>query len=57
MKRVKTYKHFTIWTGVGTDNFAVFLPDLGPHEQCDPEMECTTLQECIDFIDDYGDVD
>ena len=56
-KKVKTFRGWTIWTGIGTDNYAVFLPDLGPHEQCSPEMECGSLQECLDFIKDYGPIE
>jgi hypothetical protein len=62
MKRIKTYKRFTIYerserelrNDIGFEKYCVFLPECSPDAMDSPDWECASFREAIDFIDSYG---
>ena len=59
MRRIKTYKKWSIWRLTAEDDidaagrFAAFLPETDPGEL--PEVRVAdSVQELIDLIDSYG---
>ena len=62
MKKVKTYKSFVIaetnhqeQTEGNKDNYVVFQKDEWVYGEGlrNEEMECSTIERCIEFIDSY----
>jgi len=62
MKKVKTYKSFVIAetshqerTEENRDNYVVFQKDEWSYEEGlrNDEIECGTIEHCIEFIDSY----